>query len=205
MRAIGVEERRTVATHGCNYRHQRVRVRTEQIKNCELGPYPFRPPSPRDVGNQSSASMSGPPCSRLYRSRNSSSRPGGVCFRNVRYSRKCSFHGHVFLFSHRFDSREIYSLHKGSFIPQCVARRMTPFVCLQQVSNRTPSMSLSHKADISRGSMFCIPSFDEMTNLTPYFNHVIPAHAGIQTVSHSASQVEEISETGSHATVLVDR
>ena len=45
--------------------------------------------------------------------------------------------------------------------------------------------------------MFCIPSFDEMTNLTPYFNHVIPAYAGIQTVSHSASQVEEISETGS--------
>ena len=40
--------------------------------------------------------------------------------------------------------------------------------------------------------MFCIPSFDEMTNLTPYFNHVIPAYAGIQTVSHSASQVEEI-------------
>ena len=31
--------------------------------------------------------------------------------------------------------------------------------------------------------MFCIPSFDEMTNLTPYFNHVIPAYAGIQTVS----------------------
>ena len=47
--------------------------------------------------------------------------------------------------------------------------------------------------------MFCIPSFDEMTNLTPYFNHVIPAYAGIQTVSHSASQVEEISETGSYA------
>ena len=46
--------------------------------------------------------------------------------------------------------------------------------------------------------MFCIPSFDEMTNLTPYFNHVIPAYAGIQTVSHSASQVEEISETGSY-------
>ena len=45
--------------------------------------------------------------------------------------------------------------------------------------------------------MSCIPSFDEMTNLTPYFNHVIPAYAGIQTVSHSASQVEEISETGS--------
>ena len=45
--------------------------------------------------------------------------------------------------------------------------------------------------------MFCIPSFDEMTNLTPYFSHVIPAYAGIQTVSHSASQVEEISETGS--------
>ena len=45
--------------------------------------------------------------------------------------------------------------------------------------------------------MFCVPSFDEMTNLTPYFNHVIPAYAGIQTVSHSASQVEEISETGS--------
>ena len=45
--------------------------------------------------------------------------------------------------------------------------------------------------------MFCIPSFDEMTNLTSYFNHVIPAYAGIQTVSHSASQVEEISETGS--------
>ena len=56
-------------------------------------------------------------------------------------------------------------------------------------------MSLSHKADISRGSMFCVPSFDEMTNLTPYFNHVIPTYAGIQTVSHSASQVEEISET----------
>ena len=47
--------------------------------------------------------------------------------------------------------------------------------------------------------MFCIPSFDEMTNLTPYFSHVIPAYAGIQTVSHSASQVEEISETGSWA------
>ena len=62
-------------------------------------------------------------------------------------------------------------------------------------------MSLSHKADISRGSMFCIPSFDEMTNLTPYCNHVIPAYAGIQTVSHSASQVEEISETGSYALV----
>ncbi len=46
--------------------------------------------------------------------------------------------------------------------------------------------------------MFCIPSFDEMTNLTSYFNHVIPAYAGIQTVSHSASQVEEISETGSY-------
>ena len=45
--------------------------------------------------------------------------------------------------------------------------------------------------------MFCIPSFDEMTNLTSYFNHVIPAYAGIQTVSHSASQVEEVSETGS--------
>ena len=45
--------------------------------------------------------------------------------------------------------------------------------------------------------MFCIPSFDEMTKLTPYFNHVIPAYAGIQTVSDSASQVEEISETGS--------
>ena len=45
--------------------------------------------------------------------------------------------------------------------------------------------------------MFCIPSFDEMTNLTSYFNHVIPAYAGIQPVSHSASQVEEISETGS--------
>ena len=60
-----------------------------------------------------------------------------------------------------------------------------------------PELSLSHKADISRGSMFCIPSFDEMTNLTPYFNDVIPTYAGIQTVSHSASQVEEISETGS--------
>ena len=47
--------------------------------------------------------------------------------------------------------------------------------------------------------MFFIPSFDEMTNLTPYFNHVIPAYAGIQTVSQSASQVEEISETGSLA------
>ena len=45
--------------------------------------------------------------------------------------------------------------------------------------------------------MFFIPSFDGMTNLTPYFNHVIPTYAGIQTVSHSASQVEEISETGS--------
>ena len=45
--------------------------------------------------------------------------------------------------------------------------------------------------------MLYIPSFDDMTNLTPYFNHVIPAYAGIQTVSHSASQVEEISETGS--------
>ena len=45
--------------------------------------------------------------------------------------------------------------------------------------------------------MFCVPSFDEMTNLTPYFNHVIPAYAGIQTVSHSASQVEELYETGS--------
>ena len=54
-------------------------------------------------------------------------------------------------------------------------------------------MSLSHKADISRGSMFCIPSFDEMTNLTPYCNHVIPAYAGIQTVSHT--------ETGSYALV----
>ena len=42
--------------------------------------------------------------------------------------------------------------------------------------------------------MFCIPSFDEMTNLMPYLNHVIPAYTGIQTVSHSASQVEEISE-----------
>ena len=47
--------------------------------------------------------------------------------------------------------------------------------------------------------MFCVPSFDEMTNLTPYFNHVIPAYAGIQTVSHSASQVEELYETGSTA------
>ena len=47
-----------------------------------------------------------------------------------------------FLFSHRFDSREICSLQKSSFIPQCVARRMTPFVCLQHVSNRTPSMPL---------------------------------------------------------------
>ena len=56
-------------------------------------------------------------------------------------------------------------------------------------------MSLSHKADISRVSMFCTPSFDEMTDLTPYFNHVIPAYAGIQTVSHSANQVEETSET----------
>ena len=46
--------------------------------------------------------------------------------------------------------------------------------------------------------MFCVPSFDEMTNLTPYFNHVIPAYAGIQTVSHSASQVEELYETGSY-------
>ena len=45
--------------------------------------------------------------------------------------------------------------------------------------------------------MFCVPSFDEMTNLTPYFNHVIPEYAGIQTVSHSASQVEELYETGS--------
>ena len=45
--------------------------------------------------------------------------------------------------------------------------------------------------------MFCVPSFDEMTNLTPYFNHVIPGYAGIQTVSHSASQVEELYETGS--------
>ena len=45
--------------------------------------------------------------------------------------------------------------------------------------------------------MFCVPSFDEMTNLTPYFNHVIPAYAGIQTVSHSASQVEGLYETGS--------
>ena len=57
--------------------------------------------------------------------------------------------------------------------------------------------SLSHKADISGVSMFCIPSFDEMTDLTPYLNHVIPAHAGIQTVSHSANQVEGTSETGS--------
>ena len=57
--------------------------------------------------------------------------------------------------------------------------------------------SLSHKADISRVSMFCIPSFDEMTDLTPYLNHVIPAYAGIQTVSHSANQVEGTSETGS--------
>ena len=46
--------------------------------------------------------------------------------------------------------------------------------------------------------MFCVPSFDEMTNLTPYFNHVIPEYAGIQTVSHSASQVEELYETGSY-------
>ena len=60
-------------------------------------------------------------------------------------------------------------------------------------------LSLSHKADISRVSMFCTPSFDEMTDLTPYFNHVIPAYAGIQTVSHSANQVEETSETGSTA------
>ncbi len=45
--------------------------------------------------------------------------------------------------------------------------------------------------------MFCIPSFDEMTDLTPYLNHVIPAYAGIQTVSHSANQVEGTSETGS--------
>ena len=45
--------------------------------------------------------------------------------------------------------------------------------------------------------MFCTPSFDEMTDLTPYFNHVIPAYAGIQAVSHSANQVEETSETGS--------
>ena len=59
-------------------------------------------------------------------------------------------------------------------------------------------MSLSHKLTFPRGSMFCVPSFDEMTNLTPYFNHVIPAYAGIQTVSHSASQVEELYETGSH-------
>ena len=50
--------------------------------------------------------------------------------------------------------------------------------------------------------MFCIPSFDEMTNLTPYVNHVIPAYAGIQTVSHSASQVEEISETGSYESMI---
>ena len=50
--------------------------------------------------------------------------------------------------------------------------------------------------------MFCIPSFDEMTNLTPYFNHVIPAYAGIQTVSHSASQVEELYETGSLAEAI---
>ena len=48
--------------------------------------------------------------------------------------------------------------------------------------------------------MFCTPSFDEMTDLTPYFNHVIPAYAGIQTVSHSANQVEETSETGSIVT-----
>ena len=41
--------------------------------------------------------------------------------------------------------------------------------------------------------MFCTPSFDEITDLTPYFNHVIPAYAGIQTVSHSANQVEETS------------
>ena len=68
-------------------------------------------------------------------------------------------------------------------------------------SIRVPQ-SLSHKADISRGSMFCIPSFDEMTNLTPYFNHVIPAYPGIQTVSHSASQVEEISETGSSVPLI---
>ena len=53
--------------------------------------------------------------------------------------------------------------------------------------------------------MFCIPSFDEMTNLTSYFNHVIPAYAGIQTVSHSASQVEEVSETGSIEMLLVKR
>ena len=62
---------------------------------------------------------------------------------------------------------------------------------------------MSHKADISRGSMFCVPSFDEMTNLTPYFNHVIPAYAGIQTVSHSASQVEELYETGSKGTGII--
>ena len=46
--------------------------------------------------------------------------------------------------------------------------------------------------------MFCIPSFDEMTDLTPYLNHVIPAYAGIQTVSHSANQVAGTSETGSN-------
>ena len=49
--------------------------------------------------------------------------------------------------------------------------------------------------------MFCIPSFDEMTDLTPYLNHVIPAYAGIQTVSHSANQVEGTSETGSIANI----
>ena len=56
--------------------------------------------------------------------------------------------------------------------------------------------------------MFCIPSFDEMTDLTPYLNHVIPAYAGIQTVSHSANQVEGTSETGSNGnswSVVSDR
>ena len=72
-----------------------------------------------------------------------------------------------------------------------------PIQSVDQTAWKSSQKSLSHKADISRGSMFCIPSFDEMTNLTSYFNHVIPAYAGIQTVSHSASQVEEISETGS--------
>ena len=43
--------------------------------------------------------------------------------------------------------------------------------------------------------MFCTPSFAEMTDRTPYSNHVIPAYAGIQTVSHSPNQVEETSET----------
>ena len=78
----------------------------------------------------------------------------------------------------------------GRFRQECLNENW--FLSLEDAEEKVESWSLSHKADISRGSIFCIPSFDEMTNLTPYFNHVIPAYAGIQTVSHSASQVEDI-------------